>query len=122
MPTAAISSGARSLTGTHGTAGTGKPCGSGPTVLTPSDARSNSAVTTVAPTTATNTAGTFFDTRGSTSSTASVASPSTNAVRFVWSRPDTNAFASWTKPSASVENPKSLGSWPTMIVIARPFM
>ena len=33
-----------------------------------------------------------------------------------------NALTSWTKVSASVEKPKSLGSWPMKIVMASPFM
>ena len=36
--------------------------------------------------------------------------------------PDTKACASAMRPSASTENPNSLGSWPTMIVSASPFM
>ena len=36
--------------------------------------------------------------------------------------PSTNACASAISPLASVENPNSLGSWPTRIVDARPFM
>ena len=39
-----------------------------------------------------------------------------------WRRPRTNALSSSMKPSASTENPKSFGSWPTRIVRARPFM
>ena len=38
------------------------------------------------------------------------------------SRFSKNARSSSTKPSASVENPNSFGSWLTTIVIARPFM
>ena len=122
MPTAAPSSGATSEAFVHGTAGTGSPRGSVPTTSTPFDTRSSSPTATVAPTTATRTAGTFFDTSGSSSSTASVARPSTSVVAFVWSSPVTNALISSTKPSASVENPNSFGSCPTTIVIARPFM
>ena len=36
--------------------------------------------------------------------------------------PSTNARASSTKPLASTEKPNSLGSWPTRIVSASPFM
>ena len=36
--------------------------------------------------------------------------------------PDRNALASSIRPSASTENPISLGSWPITIVSARPFM
>ena len=48
----------------------------------------------------------------------------TAAVRLASPReqPDTKAFASATSPSASTEKPKSLGSWPTMMVSASPFM
>ena len=76
----------------------------------------------VAPTTATRMAGIRVVTRGRSSRTASTDRPTSSVVVFVWSRPSTNALTSSRKPSASVENPKSFGSWPTMIVIARPFM
>ena len=122
IPSAAISSGPRSLTETCGIDGVGRPWGNAPTVFTPFSPRSSSAVATVAPTTATSTAGTRVVIRGRINRTASAATPITSAVVFVWSSPDTNAFVSSMKPSASVENPKSFGSWPTMIVIARPFM
>jgi hypothetical protein len=36
--------------------------------------------------------------------------------------PFTNARASSIRPSASIENPNSFGSWPIRIVTARPFM
>ncbi len=79
-------------------------------------------MTTVAPTTATSTAGIFDMTCGKISSTARVARPIASAVVFVWSSPSKNDVTSSTNPSASVENPNSFGSWPTMIVIASPFM
>ena len=50
------------------------------------------------------------------------ATPSTSVVVCVWPRPSTNALTSPRKESASVENPNSFGSCPTMIVIPRPFM
>ncbi len=119
IPTAATSSGTTSWTLVHGSSGVGSPCGRAPTVFT---SRSNTAVTIVAPTTATSTAGTFRMTRGSRRRTASVARPTTIAVRLRSSKPSTKARSSSMKPSASVENPQSLGSWPTMIVRASPFM
>ena len=67
-------------------------------------------------------AGSVRVTRGSTSSTASVASPSARVVEFVWSMLAKNALTSSTKVSASVENPHSFGSWPTMMVMPSPFM
>ena len=119
MPTAATSSGPTSPTSVHGTSGCGSPSGRVPTVLM---SRSNTAVTTVAPTTATSTAGIFRVKRGSTSSTASVTSPTARAVASRWSKFVTNSRTSSTKLSASVENPHSFGSCPTMMVMARPFM
>ena len=68
MPTAAIRSGATSLTFVQGTLGAGKPCGSAPTVLTPSSARPSAAVIAVAPTTATRMAGSRVVRRGRISS------------------------------------------------------
>ena len=51
-----------------------------------------------------------------------MARPSHSAVWFRPSKPSRNFSISAMKPSASVENPASLGSCPTKIVIARPFM
>ena len=75
-----------------------------------STARSKTAVTTVAPTTATRTAGIVRVKRGSTSRTANVIKPSTIAVELRSSNSPRNARTSSTKPSASVENPHNLGS------------
>ena len=93
IPTAATSSGTTSSKLVHGTSGVGSPSGSVPTVAM---SRSNTAVTTVAPTTATRTAGIFRVTRGSTSSTASVASPTPRAVASRWSKFVTNSRTSST--------------------------
>ena len=49
-------------------------------------------------------------------------SPSVSAVVSRWSKFVTNSRTSPTNVSASVENPLSFGSWPTMMTIARPFM
>ena len=76
----------------------------------------------MAPTTATRTAGTRRVARGSRNRTARTAIPSMRVTALVWSSPVTNAFTSSTKPLASVENPNSLGSWPTTMVTASPFM
>ena len=54
-----------------------------PTVFTPSAARSKAAETTVAATTATSTAGIFFETPGNPSSSASVPRPTRSVVVFV---------------------------------------
>ena len=72
-------------------------------MLTPFSARSNTPVTTVAPTTATSTAGILFETRGRINRTANVAIPIASAVVFVSSSPCTKALHSSMKPSASVE-------------------
>jgi hypothetical protein len=57
-----------------------------------------------------------------TSRMASTPRPITSAAPTVPSSPRTKALNSAPKPSASVENPKSLGSWPTMTMRARPFI
>ena len=106
----------------QGKAGVGTPWGSAPTVFTPCSASPSTAETTVAPTTATSTAGTRRVSRGSTSRTRRQARPTASVVASVWSRPAKNARTSSTNVSASVEKPNSLGSWPTMMVMARPFM
>ena len=77
IPTAATSNGTTSPMSVHGTLGVGSPSGRVPTVVM---SRSNTAVTTVAPTTETRTAGIVRVKRGSTSSTASVTSPTARAV------------------------------------------
>ncbi len=122
MPAAAAASVARSLALVQGNDGVGSPDGSVPTVFTPSAARSNTADTTVAATTATRTAGTFFESRGRPSSNVRVPSPTSSAVVLVWSRLEKKARTLSTDDSASVEKPNSLGSWPMMMVIASPFM
>ena len=122
MPIAASRRGPTSSTDVHGSDGFGKPWGRVPTVATPSAARSSTADTIVAPATATSTAGMRVVIRGSTSSTTSTPTPTATAPACVWSRWSTNARSSSTNPSASVEKPKSLGSWLTTIVMARPFM
>ena len=48
--------------------------------------------------------------------------PDEERVVFTSSSPWKKARTSSTKPSASVEKPHNLGSWPTTIVTARPFM
>src|SRR5690242_19559967 len=121
MPTAAISSGHTSWTDVHGTVGLGNPLGKVPTVLILSDSPRTAEIT-VAPTTATSTAGTFRVILGSTSSTTSTPTPTASAAPFVLSRLSTKATTSPPKELASVEYPNSFGSWPTTIVIARPFM
>jgi hypothetical protein len=103
MPSAAISSGPMVPSGTEGIVGVGNPCGRAPTVSTPFSARLNTPVTRVAPTTATNTAGILFVTRGRISKIANVAAPMASAVPFVLSSPCTKALHSSMKPSASVE-------------------
>ena len=122
MPTAASSRGPTSETLVQGIDGVGTPWGSAPVTFTPSAARSNQADTTVAPTTATSTAGIFVVILGRTRSTASTERPNTSAVVSVASRFVRNWRTSSTKPSASVEKPNSFGSWPTMIVMPSPFM
>ena len=60
MPKDAASSGPRDSSGTDGKVRLGNPWGSGPTTSTPFAARSRTPVTTVAPRTATSTAGIFW--------------------------------------------------------------
>ena len=78
----------------------------------------------MAVTTAIRTAGNFGIQRCSTRITINDVAPTASAAMTVSPSitPWTNAFASPIKPFASTENPKSLGSCPTRIVRARPFM
>jgi hypothetical protein len=56
--------------------------------------------------------------------TSRQATPMSSAARFVSpsARPATKARVSGMRPSASMENPNSLGSWLTRTVSAIPFM
>ena len=83
MPTAATTSGPTSETEVHGSAGLGTPCGRAPTVSTPWLASPTIAEMIVAPTIATNTAGTRRVIRGSTSSTTNAAAPIATAATTV---------------------------------------
>ena len=69
-------------------------------------------------------AGTVGRKRPRTSITAMLNSPMATAAGTASpaATPCTNAAVSPMSPSASVEKPNSLGSWPTRIVRARPFM
>ena len=122
MPTAATIRGPTSAHFVQGTEGVGTPRGSVPTVATPCACKSKIAETTVAATIPTRTAGTTLVNRDSTNKMANTPNPTRSAAPTVPSSPSTNALISGPKPSASVENPKSLGNWPTMMMRARPFM
>ncbi len=122
MPRAATNSSGTSPSRVQGRPGLGSPWGSAPTVETPCADRSRTAETTVTPMMATRIAGTFGVTRGRSSSSASTERPTASVTPCVWSRCEPKARSSSTKPLASVEKPKSLGSWPTMIVTPSPFM
>jgi hypothetical protein len=122
MPTAAMSRGTTLLAVVHGNVGVGIPRGRAPTVATPSPASPSNADAMVAPTTPTSTAGRRVVTRGSASRSTSTATPTKSVVVCVWSRLEVNARISARNESACVEKPNSFGSWPMMIVIARPFM
>ncbi len=75
-------------------------------------------------TTAIRTAGNFGIQRCSTRITIKDVAPTASAAMTVSPSitPWRNPFASPIKPFASMENPKSLGSCPTKIVSARPFI
>ena len=102
----------------------GKPCGSTPIVSTPWSCRSNALTATAASTTTTSTLGSFGSSRFSSRMPTSEATPIAAAVALAspCANPDTKARASAMSPSASTEKPRSLGSWPTTIVSASPFM
>src|SRR5262245_10409973 len=92
MPTAATSRGPTSDSEVHGSVGRGNPAGSEPTVLTPYELRSSTADTTVAPTTATSTAGMRLVKRGRIRRTASTARPVARARQLVLSSDWKNAL------------------------------
>ena len=108
--------------GTSGRLGVERPVATGPTTLTPLAARSNTETATIPATSATNAPGIRFETSLSPRIRMSAPTPTARVYGFVSGRFST----SW--PSCSITEPvpagtpKSLGNWPTMIVIANPKM
>ena len=123
MATAAASNGPMSSNETWGTAGLGNPSGMLPTTATPFSTRPKLPTTTVAPTTAMSTPGIRRSHTRSPTMTARQASPITREVMFTSpsTTPSTHARNSFTKPSASVENPQRRGNWLTRTTAAMPF-
>ena len=105
---------------TRGTLGAGKPCGSEPMTSTPLAARSNKTTARIDTTTAASTPGILECIRFRPTMRARSISPMANANTFVWPRFCQNAAISGNNPSASTENPNSLGNCPTTIVTASP--
>ena len=93
MPSAAMNRGPRSLGHAREALARATPAAAPPRSSLPWRPGRRPPVTTVAPTTATSTAGTFFDKRGRISRTASVARPTSRAVVFVSLEPETNALS-----------------------------
>ena len=124
MATAPRNSSGRSPQATVGIVNGGNPWGSTPIVFTPSACRSRRLTASAARTTTTSTAGTFGINRCISRMPTSESTPMVAAVGLTsWSAtPVTKALASSISPSASTEKPKSLGSCPTTIVSASPFM
>ena len=127
--TTAMATAPRKSSGTsdHGTVGTvkgGKPWGSTPMVFTPSPWRSRTLTARAVTTTTTSTAGSRGSSRWSRTIPISEPMPSAAAVAFASpsASPVRKALVSSMRPSASTENPRSLGSWPTTMVSASPFM
>ena len=99
--------------------------GSGPTTeRSYRCARPNTPTATVAPTTATSTPGILGRHRLNARITTRQATPMISAAVFVSpsTTPRTKARASGITPSASMEKPKSFGSWLSSTVSAIPFM
>ena len=124
MPSAPAKSRARSPSGTVGMVNGGNPDGSAPTRATPRSSRSNTATAAIARRTAARMLGKIGHRRWRTRISARQATPTASAAPTVspsWTA-SANATASSIRPSASTENPNSLGSWLTRMVSARPFM
>ena len=122
MPTAPASSRGRSAASTAGMEGSGKPCGRTPMTETPRAARSRTTERTMATTTATRMPGARGMSRLSPRMMARLSSPMPSAQGFVRpsATPCRKATDSAMSPSASVEKPKSLGSWPIRMTTASP--
>ena len=124
IPSAPPNSGPRSARWMSGMVSGGNPLGSTPTRLTPWSARLKTVVAAIASTTMISTAGIFGSHRCSTriSTIPAIPTAAAAATASPWARPLKNPVSSPMKPSASTLNPNSLGSWPTRMVSARPFM
>ncbi|CAH0327796.1 hypothetical protein SRABI128_06471 [Microbacterium sp. Bi128] len=124
IPRAPANISPRSAKSTWGMVNGGNPRGSSPTSETPFAARSKTAVAAIAATTMTSTAGTLGSHRCRTSISTIPPMPTAAAATTVspLATPSTNPTRSPMKFSLSILNPKSFGSWPTRMVIARPFM
>ena len=117
-----IAAGTRVLKSSNDTVGTlnaGSPAGTSPTTGI-SSARPRAATITVAPTTATNTPGTFGATRRRPRMTTSDPTPMASAVALVSSSPATKSRSAGIRFSASTEKPNSFGSCATTTVTAMP--
>jgi len=112
----------RSPKPTAGIASLGRPCGIAPTTSTPAAARPATAVTTVVATVARTipTAARSMSRATTMMASAAMPTPSVSACASPLATPWAKAIASGTRPSASVENPKSFGSCETMTVSAIP--
>ena len=124
MPSAPATSSHRSSRGTVGTVNGGTPSGIGPTTATPRSCRSSRVTVAIASTTATSTPGNRGSARWKPRISTRLAAPTARAAPTVSpsTRPCTNPAPSSTRLSASTEKPRSLGSWPTTMVSASPFM
>ena len=124
IASAPATSGPRSDQPTDGTVSGGNPFGSTPIRLTPRSPSAKTALTTMARTTMTRTLGTFGNHRCRTRITTMPPIPTAAAAGTIspcaspWRKPTNSPIS----PSASTENPNSLGSWPTRMVSASPFM
>jgi poly(3-hydroxybutyrate) depolymerase len=90
--------------------------------LTPSWSRSKATTAAMPTTTATATAGMARQNRLRTRMTTIPVSPTARAARFTRpsATPWTKSLISVSSPRPSIENPHSLGSWPTRMVTAMP--
>jgi hypothetical protein len=90
--------------------------------LTPSRSRSKAATAAMPTTTATATAGMARQNRLRTRMTTIPVSPTARAARFTRpsATPWRKSLISVSSPRPSIENPHSLGSWPTRMVTAMP--
>ena len=109
---------------TSGSVNGGNPCGSTPIVSTPRSVRSRKLTVRAVSTTTISTLGSLGSNLFSSRMPTSEAMPTTAAVMLAapWRTPVTTAPSSRNRPSASTENPNSLGSWLMTMVSARPFM
>ena len=93
-----------------------------PTIATPCRSRWKTATEAMPSSTAISEPGSIGSQRRNPSTTARLTTPTASVGPLVWPSRVRNVQACWKKSPSPFGTPDSLGTWPTMIVRARPTM